>query len=217
MNRIRISLMLTAGMLAFALLFRMGKTKEGLVLLLLGAVGAAAAAYLPIQRKKEEEEKRRQELTREYSQLLTMLSLYMAAGLSLRSSWERLVQSYEKERKSGGREKAVYEEMLITWKDMKGGEFEDRAYGAFGRRCGTSEYLRLGGMLETFVHHGNKELLSQLEQEAAASLAMALQNVKKTGEKTGTKLLLPIFLLFGLSLLLVMVPALMSMKVVTVK
>ena len=52
----------------------------------------------------------------------------------------------------------------------------------------------------------------QLEQEAAASLAMALQNIKKKGEQTGTRLLLPLLLLFGISLLMVMIPALMSMQ-----
>ena len=106
----------------------------------------------------------------------------------------------------------MYEEMLATWRDLKGGMYEDRAYGSFGRRCGRPEYLRLGGLLETYVQQGNKELLLLLEQEASSSLTQALQEVKKKGEQTGTKLLLPLLLLFALTLLIVMVPAMLSMQ-----
>lgn len=209
---LRSAFLISGGMLLFAWLFMQGKKKEALLALLLSLVCCACLLYWPLQRKKEEAEKRREALSREYSSLITMLSLYMTAGLSLRSSWERIVRSYEAERKAGAGEKAAYEEMLKTWKEIRGGEYEERAYGNFGRRCGTAEYLRLSGLLETYLQQGNKELLIQLEQEASASLVVALQNIKQKGEQTGTRLLLPLLLLFGLSLLMVMVPALMSMQ-----
>ncbi len=200
------------GCLAFALQFCQGKTADATAMLFAGLVCAAAFLYLPVQRRKEAEQKRRGELVRDYSELLTMLSLYMTAGLSLRSSWEKMVRNYEEERLKGVRVRHAYEEMLTTWKEIRGGEYEDRAYGAFGRRCGTTEYLRLGGLLETYVQYGNRELLKQLEQEAAASLTVSLQTVREKGERTGARLLLPILLLFGLSLIIVLVPALMSMQ-----
>ena len=203
---------LSGGMLLFAWLYRQGKREEALMGIVLGLAGAAALFYLPLQKKKEEAEKRRAALSREYSGLITMLSLYMTAGLSLRSSWERMVRGYEQERKAGAPRREAWEEMLQTWREIRGGEYEERAYGNFGRRCGTAEYLRLGGLLETYVQQGNKELLMQLEQEASASMVMALQNIKQKGEQTSTRLLLPLLLLFGLSLLMVMVPALMSMQ-----
>ncbi len=62
------------------------------------------------------------------------------------------------------------------------------------------------------MQYGNRELLKQLEQEAAASLTVSLQTVREKGERTGARLLLPILLLFGLSLIIVLVPALMSMQ-----
>ena len=209
---LRSACILSFSMLCFAALYRQGKSKEALLCVLLGLVCIAALYYLPVQRQKEAEDKRREELGREYSALITMLSLYMTAGLSLRSSWERMVHAYEVERKLTKKNNPAYDEMLKTWREIKGGEYEERAYGNFGRRCGTPEYLRLGGLLETYVQQGNKELLMQLEQEASASLAMALQNVKKKGEQTGTRLLMPLLILFGLSLLMVLVPALMSMQ-----
>ena len=203
----------SAGLLAFSYLHKEERDQEALLLLLAGAALAAALLYLPFQRKQEAEKKRREALARDYSQLVTLLSLYMTAGLTLRSSWEQIVRTYEAEKRDGAAIRPAYEEMLNTWRDLKGGMYEDRAYGGFGRRCGLPEYLRLGGLLETYVHEGNKELLPQLEQEAAASLSQALQEVRKKGEQTGTKLLLPLLLLFVLTLLLVMVPALISVQV----
>lgn len=206
------ALMGAAGLLAFTYLSSRGRSREGLLLMLAGFAGAGALLYLPIQRAQEAREKRKEALARDYSQMVTLLSLYMSAGLTLRSSWEHLVRQYQEDRAQGSGEKVVYEEMLITWRELKGGLYEDRAYGAFGRRCGLPEYLRLGGMLETYVQQGNRELLLLLEQEAAASLTQALQTVRKKGEQTGTRLLLPLLLLFAVTLLMVMVPAMLSMQ-----
>ncbi|MBR6704276.1 MAG: hypothetical protein IKI82_02500 [Lachnospiraceae bacterium] len=203
---------LAGGCFAFALLLQRDRLQEGLLLLLAGSVLAAAMLYYPVQLAREAEKQRQEELARDYSQMVTLLSLYMTAGLTLRSSWEQLVRNYEEEKRRSGRTAPVYEEMLATWRDLKGGMYEDRAYGSFGRRCGRPEYLRLGGLLETYVQQGNKELLLLLEQEASSSLTQALQEVKKKGEQTGTKLLLPLLLLFALTLLIVMVPAMLSMQ-----
>lgn len=193
--------------------FSEGDISSGLLFLLLGAAAAGAVLYLPVQKEKERRKKRSRELTAQYAGMVTSLSLYMTAGLSLRSSWERIVREYRAERKDGGSEKAVYEEMDRCFKAVLGGEFEDRAYGAFGRRCGTPEYLKLGSLLETYVRQGNRELFRALEQEAANALTVELQRVKRRGERAATLLLIPIILLFGLTLLMVIVPAFMQLKV----
>ena len=144
--------------------------------------------------------------------MVTRLGLYMTAGLSLRNSWERTVRDYQEDRAAGGAERPVYEEMEITRREIVGGVYEDRAYAAFGRRCKSAEYLRLGSLLETYVQQGNRELFALLEQEAANALNGDLMRVKKRGEQAGTLLLLPILILFALTLLLVVVPALMQMQ-----
>ena len=157
--------LLSLGLLLLGVLLRQERREEALLMFLLAAAAAGAVLYLPVQRQKEAEEKRREALNRDYSQMVTLLSLYMTAGLTLRSSWEQLVRSDEEDRRRGAKEQPVYEEMLITWRELRGGVYEDRAYGAFGRRCGTPAYLRLGGLLETYVQQGNKELLLLLEQD----------------------------------------------------
>ena len=211
-SRILAAACFVCGIVFFFLLRGQGRLSEGLLFILLGGAAAGAMLYLPYQRKKEAQTRRREALSRDYSELVTLLSLYMTAGLTLRSSWEKMVRDYQEEKAGGAPETLAMEEMSQTWRDLKGGMYEDRAYGAFGRRCGTPEYLRLGGLFETYVKQGNRELVRLMENEAAGSLSQALQEVKKKGEQTAAKLLLPIMLLFALTLLLVVAPAVMNMQ-----
>ena len=201
-----------AGFLLMLLDFFRGQRSEGLLLLLLSFAAGAALLYLPEQRRKEAAEKRRLELEADYAELIIRLNLSLTAGLSLRSSWEKMVSDYRREELKSGRKRAAYEEMSLTQRDLLGGMSEDRAYGNFGRRCGTADYLRLGSLLETYIQEGNRELLRRLSQEAAMSLSVELQQAKRRGDRTASLLLLPIVVLFGLTLLTVMVPAFYSLR-----
>lgn len=200
------------GIAGMAVSFAAGDRQRGLVLLLLGAAAGAAVLYLPAQEERQQKEKRLRALQADYAGMVTRLGLYMTAGLSLRSSWERTVRDYREDREAGGAEKLVYEEMEITRREIMGGVFEDRAYANFGRRCAAPEYLRLGSLLETYVQQGNRELFQALEHEAANALSGDLMRVKKRGEQAGTLLLIPILMLFALTLVLVTAPALMQMQ-----
>lgn len=200
------------GIAGMAVSFAAGDRQRGLVLLLLGAAAGAALLYLPAQEERQQKEKRLRALQADYAGMVTRLGLYMTAGLSLRSSWERTVRDYREDREAGGAEKLVYEEMEITRREIMGGVFEDRAYANFGRRCAAPEYLRLGSLLETYVQQGNRELFQALEHEVANALSGDLMRVKKRGEQAGTLLLIPILMLFALTLVLVTAPALMQMQ-----
>ena len=200
------------GFAGLAVSFAGGEKQSGLVLLLLGGAAGAALLYLPVQQEKQLKEKRLRALQADYAGMVTRLGLYMTAGLSLRSSWERTVRDYREDREAGGREKLVYEEMEITRRQIMGGVFEDRAYADFGRRCAAPEYLHLGSLLETYVQQGNRELFQALEQEAMNALSGDLLRVRKRGEQAGTLLLIPILMLFALTLVIVVAPALMQMQ-----
>ena len=93
-----------------------------------------------------------------------------------------------------------------------GGVFEDRGYADCGRRCAAPEDRRLGSLLETYVQQGNRELFQALEQEAMNALSGDLLRVRKRGEQAGTLLLIPILMLFALTLVIVVAPALMQMQ-----
>ena len=201
-----------AGILLCLLLWLQERRSEGLLMLLLGAAAAGALLYLPVQRRREARQKRENALREEYPGLVQRITLYMAAGLSLRSALERMTTEYAEARRQGGKRREAMEELLITRREMLGGVYEDQAYGSFGRRCGTPEYLRLGGLLETYFQQGNRELLTVLKASADSAMTLALERVRGKSSGVSAKLLIPIMLLFALTLMMIIVPAFMQMQ-----
>ena len=63
------------------------------------------------------------------------------------------------------------------------------------------------------LKRGNSTLLERLREEADKSAAERLQQSKKLGEEAGTKLLLPMFLMLAIVLVIVIVPAFLSVQI----
>lgn len=176
---------------------------NGVTLLFLGLV---AAVCIPVAGKRKQEEalrKREQELIADYPELVSKYLLLLNAGLSPRSVWERLVADYRK----SGRQRFVYDEMLLTLREMENGIPEVRAYERFGKRCKLLPYMRFSGVLVQNLQKGAKGALHLLEQEAMTAFAERKEAAKRKGEEAGTKLLLPMFGLLGIVLVIVMIPA----------
>lgn len=178
---------------------------------LLGVLAAAAIFTLTDQRLKEEEEQRNQELLLSYSELTAKLMVLTEAGLTVRGAWERMTSDYQRQREHGGKRRILYEEMAVSVRALSQGRMEEQIYGEFGRRCGLAPYLRLGGLLESHVKNGSKGLGSVLQAEASEAFEERLQLARRQGEEISTKLLLPLMLLFALVLVLLVVPAFMSL------
>lgn len=179
------------------------KEHKGMILFFLGLV--LAACILLSGRRKQEElvRKREQELMADYPELVSKFLLLLHAGLSTRSAWERITEDYMK----SGRKRYVYEEMLLSMREMENGRSEVRCYERFGKRCRLLPYMRFSGALVQNLQKGAKGALQLLEQEALAAFAERKDAAKRKGEEAGTKLLLPMFLLLGLVLVIVMLPA----------
>lgn len=177
------------------------------------ALTFCAAALLYISRGKKLEqvlEERKESLERDYPEIVSKLTLYFSAGMTIRTAWERMVDEYEVTREQTGCTRYGYEEMRRTLSGMQTGTFEGEAYGQFGRRCGSYGYLKLGTLLEENVRTGLADLPALLETEVNAARDMRLLQAKQMGEKAKTKLLLPMLLLLVIVMVIVMVPAYLS-------
>lgn len=177
------------------------------------ALSFCAAALLYISRGKKLEqvlEERKDSLERDYPEIVSKLTLYFSAGMTIRTAWERMVAEYEYTREQTGCTRYGYEEMRRTLSGMQTGTFEGEAYGQFGRRCGSYGYLKLGTLLEENVRTGLADLPALLETEVNAARDMRLLQAKQMGEKAKTKLLLPMLLLLVIVMVIVMVPAYLS-------
>ena len=183
------------------------RENKGIVVLFLGM---AVAALIPISGRKRQEEqlrKREQEMLEDYPELVSKYLLLLNAGLSSRTVWERITSDYMRKR----RKRYVYEEMLLTMREMENGIVEEKAYERFGKRCRLLPYLRFSGVLVQNLQKGARGGLDLLEQEAITAFAERKEAAKRKGEEAGTKLLLPMFGLLGIVLVIIMFPAFYSL------
>ena len=152
-------------------------------------------------------EKKKREERRSYPEILQKLTLYLEAGLTVRSAFCRVAEDYEKERKRGGRCREAYEEMLIATREIHMGVPEGAAYENFGKRTGVREYVRLSTFLTQNLKKGCSTLLQQLKEESVQAEELRIQNARKLSEEATTKLLLPMVMLLVVVMVMIMVPA----------
>lgn len=186
-----------------AVLWKEEKQSSAVMVLLLGIFGAVLLCVSVVREEENKKRRRRQAMEMEYGAVIGKLSLYLSAGMNIRSAWEKITAE--------GRGNPIYEEMQITCREMEGGIGEAEAYERFGRRLLLQRYIRLATLLVQNLQKGNAALLLQLRQEVLLSREELASAVRKRGEEISTKLLLPMMLLLGIVMIWIMVPAFMSL------
>ncbi len=178
-------------------------------------MGMALAVFVYVseeQKKKEQKKKREKELAYDYPQLLNKFALYIKAGMTVKNAWYRIAEDYESKKEQTGKKEA-YEEMLITVKEMKSGAGERECYEKFGERCGLSVYRKFGAMLSQNLKKGTKGLTVLLNQEAISAFEERKNMAKILGEEAGTKMMLPMFLMLAVVLVIIIVPAFITVQI----
>ncbi len=155
-------------------------------------------------------ETRRNQLLLDYPDLMWKMTMLLGAGLTIKGTFSRIVQEYQKNRGKTARIRYVCEEMAYACHEMHSGIPEAEAYERFGKRCQLPEYIRLGSVLSQNLKKGSAGLTELLEKEAADSMVQRKNQAKKIGERAGTKLLLPMMLMLGIVLAILMIPAFLS-------
>ena len=182
------------------------------ILPLLGVLLACMLAVRERTAGKEQEKKREQELLLDYAELLSKLMVFIGAGMTIRNAWERMVKDYEAGVQKGRQKKrAAYEEMRQTYYQLMNGVPEGTAYREFGQRCRLQPYLKLSSLLEQNRKAGTKNLRAIFRAEMTDAFELRKNLARRMGEEAGTKLLLPLFLMLGIVMVMIMVPAMMTM------
>lgn len=158
----------------------------------------------------QEIQRRQQELLCDYPAILSKLTLYIGAGLTVRGACHRVVADYQKYRKDETKRRYAYEELSFACHEMDNGVSEPVAYEQFARRCGQSCYSKLAALLAQNSKKGNSSLLQQLRTESERAQEERRNLARKIGEEAGTKLLLPMVLLLVMVMLMILVPAMLS-------
>lgn len=177
-------------------------------------LGVAAALMLVVKERSDREreiKERKNQLLLDYPELLSKMMIFLGAGMTARNAWEQMTEDYLRLRKLGKREKRwVYEEMYEACGQMKRGIPEGQAYLEFGRRCGLPCYTKFAGFLEQSRKNGVKNLREHLRLEMEEAYEQRKHEAKRLGEEASTKLLLPLFLMLGVVMVMVAVPAMLE-------
>lgn len=177
----------------------------------LGASGAMLLTVKERSDRQREIKERKKQLLMDYPELLSKMMIFLGAGMTVRNAWEQMTNDYLQMRRLGRREKRwVYEEMYEACGQMKRGIPEGQAYLEFGKRCNLPCYTKFAGFLEQSRKNGVKNLREHLKLEMAEAYDQRRHQAKRLGEEASTKLLLPLFLMLGVVMVMVAVPALLE-------
>lgn len=186
------------------------ESRGGVLMAMALLIGILLAA-LEKQNREKEQTARREQMKLDYPGIVMKLTLLMGAGMTVKRAWRKISSDYEREKEIWGI-RFAYEEMEQTCNEMDSGITESESYERFGKRCGLQEYMKLGSLLSQNLRKGTKGVNQTLQMEAAQSFEERKARAKRLGEEAGTKLLAPMFLMLAVVLVIVIVPAFMSVQ-----
>ena len=171
------------------------------VLLIFGSFGAALLIFVMADKDLYDEllEKRKAHKAR-YPDLVAKLTLYLGAGLTVRSAFQRMAGEYEAE-------------IGFVCRQLQAGISEATAYEQLGKRTGVQEYIRLSTLLTQNLKKGSGDLLKRLREETKRAENEKIQTCKKLAEEASTKLLVPMVLFLVVVMVMVMLPAFLSVEI----
>ncbi|MCR4937546.1 MAG: hypothetical protein K5987_05260 [Lachnospiraceae bacterium] len=188
------------------------KKKENALIYLFAAVVLGMLIFIAPDRDLDKKIKERDEqMMRDYPELVSKLSLYTGAGMTVRNAWKKICDEYTGRRADGEDIHFVYEEMKLAMHEMESGAGELAAYRNFSKRCRLQKYVKLVSLLEQSIKLGTADFISSLNMEADDARRDEKSDVRRRGEEAGTKLLLPMMLLLMIVMVVIIVPAFMTM------
>ena len=154
------------------------------------------------------EKQREKELLVDYPGLISQFTLLLSAGFTISGAWRKIIEQYENQRQNGCKKRRyVYEEMTITLREIRNGVSEVDAIGRFGTRIRLAPYLKFSTLLTQNIRKGSRGLITLLKVEEKLAYEERKEMAKQLGEEAGTKLLIPMIMMFGIVLVVILVPA----------
>lgn len=184
---------------------------RGWYVLALGPVICLLLVSLERQNDRKQEKERAEQMMRDYPEIINKLALLLGAGMTVKKAWQKIIQDYERRKEEYG-SRYAYEEMAAACREMQRGVTETESYERFGKRCGLKAYRKLASLLIQNLRKGTKGLAEMLKGEAVQAFEERKAAAKRQGEEAGTKLLAPMFLMLAMVLVLVIVPAFLSIQ-----
>lgn len=193
--------------------FYNSKRLNSLWIIMTGFLISAALFGLKDNDLKKELKKRNNQLLRDYPEIVSKLLLYHGAGLSIKTAIEKIVNGYEQDKaENPGMFRYAYEELEVAYIKMKSGISETTAINDYGKRCRLHCYIKLSGIIEQNIRRGTNAMTIVLKNELNTARLEKKHTMLKEGGQISTKLMGPMIVMLIVAMVIVMVPAFMSMK-----
>ncbi|WP_105619052.1 hypothetical protein [Vallitalea okinawensis] len=149
----------------------------------------------------------------QFPDMIIKFTLLINAGMTTYSAWNKVCMDYVMNQQNHKKDMPMYEEMLVTLSDMKGGVSEYDAYERLGQRVSVREVKKFSNILTQTLHKGNKDLIYSLQNLGQEAWEERVVTAKRLGEEASSKLLFPMMILLIIIIIIVMTPALMSLNI----
>lgn len=193
----------TYGFTVLVFLILLGALGNSVFAVLMGPVLAVLLMWYVEELMNDKLEERRNELLADMPQMLSKLTLLVNSGMVVREAWKKVAYGGERE---------IYKEMQITVQEMQNGISELEAYRNFAERCSIKQIRRFSSTMIQNMQKGNAEISYFLKEMSDEMWEEKKHLVKRKGEAANSKLLIPMTMIFIGILIMVMLPAFMSMN-----
>lgn len=201
--------------LAAAILAAAGASLVGVILVMQGspdgfgltvaAIAASVAIPFLVDTSLDGEiKKRRLAIQMEFPEFVNKLTLLVNAGMTISKAWEKIINENK-------RNHILYDEMRYALAQIKAGKPEGMAYEEFARRCHVKEVTKFVSVIVMNLRRGGSEVVPVLREQGNECWEMRKNAAKELGEQAGTKILIPMMIMFLGIVLIVVTPAVLSM------
>lgn len=177
----------------------------------LSILGIAAAIGIIAGKKAEEkkrEDARKKDMERDYTDIISSLSLYISSGITVKNAFERISETYIKEKKGKARERPGYELIVRAVNEIDSGAGEREALRKLGTESKDRHFKKLVMMIISDMDRGTGTLSEKLLNERKEIYESERNGIRARGEKLSTELLAPMICLLMVILVVLIYPAL---------
>ena len=174
--------------------------KMGTRSIIVGVAGFAVFAlmgYLPYDNVTQVVTKRQEDISRQFPQVMSKLTLLTVAGMEVSQAWKLASVS------GTG---TLYEEMARVLLDFDNNVSPVEAYSRFITKCNNAYTTKLATAIIQNTSKGNSEIVTLFRQLNDESWLEHKHDARRMGEKIQSKLLLPTMLMFAGIIILIIVP-----------
>ncbi|WP_270810901.1 type II secretion system F family protein [Hungatella effluvii] len=181
-----------------------GDVSNGLLFSGLAAAAFSGVPFLVDSGLNEQIEKRRRSIQMEFPEFINKLTLLVNAGMTISKAWEKIINENKKDH-------ILYDEMRYALMEIKAGKPEGVAYEEFARRCRVKEVTKFVSVIVMNLKRGGSEVVPVLREQGNECWEMRKNAARQMGEEAGTKILIPMMIMFLGIVLVVSTPAVLSM------